>query len=853
MSFVDKLKSVVGVKKANGSNRAAEYFRPTGPDFLTRGVSDIAKMPTIPFMGFRFCYDLYQYSDLLRTIVRSITHETFRNGLAISKKFAVKCTICGAEYSTVVDHCEVCGSKKLREPNIKEYQYLKDWVKDVNFNDQSLLDVLRDVDTDVNIIDNAFIAVVKQYFYDEDGAVVGAKPLEVLRASPERIHFVMDRDGRFGRSDDGRVVLFCLEHRDKYKLVEEDKAEDARCDVCGKKLYPAYYRVLKSSGGKYLYYTNGEILHFKKFTSGIGYGLPPVFSVWQKVMILMKQDYFILTAYHLERPPKGLLILKGNRESIDKAWRRLQEESRINPHMIYPLIIEGGKDVRNVVEWLDLTLRSTDIDFIQFREEMRRTIGALWGVMPIFTGDTSSGFGLANEGLQILVTNRAVEIEQEIYNKKVLPWLMDQLGIQDWTIELIPNEGRDIVAKLQREQLRIQNAAAMAQLGYKPRAVIGEDGLDFDFIDETGAEIPNKLVSIRNRPISMRRFQRFEGEPIHQRPSSENQRFEGEETGIRQPKSQVVGTIGEGGAIEYQPEIQSGEASDLDVADFKKEDLLWVTYTDDEDFDVIKANWSKAVRHYGDARYAALDQAEFWKRYSGLSQRQAQKINGIILKAVLQKNYNREAIVNELVSKTSVDKDQADLIVRTELANIAQKAREIAYKDKTYVTKFRWDTARDQRVCEKCRKLAEMTKGGVTLDELKRLIKEVGGDSAREWLVHPGDRCRFIRVYGKKRYWEKGKAEKQIVPSERRVYITDPSKVPKGVKVFRGPKGGFYVDREELNEKRVAEAKVSEQCRTCKYYSGGLSCGVFYKGIPKVFREGELKCPYRKPREGESE
>jgi hypothetical protein len=75
--------------------------------------------------------------------------------------------------------------------------------------------------------------------------------------------------------------------------------------------------------------------------------------------------------------------------------------------------------------------------------------------MPIFQGDTSAGVGLANEGLQIVVTNRAVEREQTLFNEKVLPWLIRQMGVSDWEYQLIPNEGRDVVARIQRETMRI--------------------------------------------------------------------------------------------------------------------------------------------------------------------------------------------------------------------------------------------------------------------------------------------------------------------------------------------------------------------------------------------------------------
>jgi hypothetical protein len=634
-------------------------------------------------------------------------------------------------------------------------------MKDVNFNDQTLMEVLQEIDMDLNIIDNSFLAVVKKYYFDNDGKVVGAKPVELLRASPEKCNFVIDKNGRFGRADDGRVVLFCLEHRDKYVLKKDNEVEGAKCETCGRQMYPAYYRVSKG-GSKYIYYTNGEMLHNKKFSFGIGYGLPPLFSVWQKIMVLMKMDFFILTAYHLERPPKGMLILKGNRESIDKSWRRLQEEARTNPHMIYPLILEGGKDVKNVMEWLDMTIKSQDIDFIAFRDEMRRTIGALWGVMPIFTGDAAQGFGLSNEGLQILVTNRAVEDEQNIFDEKLLPWICTQLGVTDWKFQLLPNEGRDVVARLQREQMRIQNAQTMAGLGYVPHALMTEDGIDFEFLEpETGEEIPSSARMSVKRP-SVRRMQRFEGEPVHGRPSQEGQMAEGEPSGVRRPKYEAEGEVATPSPIQ-----EKGEVTDL-----KKEDVNWFTFVNDsEDLEVLKSGWSKAVKNrfsgVAGARFGAIEMAGFWNKYAGVTKRKSGRINGILMKAVMEKITDKDKIVKEIVDATGIDVKKAELIAKTELANIANEARKLAYKDRTDVKLFKYVTASDTDVCKACKDVERRTSHGATLDELENVVKFANVGASRGLLVHPGCRCTFVRVKGEKKPWEEVSKDKVKEEGER--------------------------------------------------------------------------------------
>ena len=545
---MDVIKSAVyGPKKP----RDLMTLRPTELDLWTRGSADVVKLPVVPFLGYRFVYELYTYSDLLKTIIRSLVQETFRKGITIQPRFISKCNICHTEYDTKVDKCEVCGSDSLRGPNVYEKEYMERLLHDVNFNNQSLVEVLKDVDTDLNIFDNAYLAVVKRYDFDADGNVVGAEVVEVVRANPEFVMLVMDREGRPGRTDNGDLVMFCLEHRDRYKAVPPDQAREAKC-FCGKKLYPAYFAVNKWGTGGVVYYTNGEILHIKKFTHGLGYGLSPIFSVWMKVLTLLKMDFFILTAYHLERPPRALLILRGQMESIQKAWARLMEEAKVNPHMIFPLVVEGQDKASRIAEFIDLSFHVKDFDLIEFREEIRRTVGALWGVMPIFHGDVGGGAGLANEGLQIVVTNRAVQAEQEIFNDKVLPWLSQQLGIMDWEFQLIPNEGRDIVARIQRETMRIANAERMAQLGYKPVAIKTDDGIDF-YYEIGGEQIPEGkkagyIASKVYQAVPEREIPRHEGEPEHGRPRTEEQRFEGEEL-ARRPKGSETFVVGEGGKL----------------------------------------------------------------------------------------------------------------------------------------------------------------------------------------------------------------------------------------------------------------------------------------------------------------
>lgn len=567
MGIFDKVKEFM--KKSNDKEPVNPLLIRPAESYLPMGSQDVAKVPIIP-MSFRFMYDIYYYSDVLRTTIRSLVWEIFRNGIEIVPKFRYKCLRCQTIYESKPDKCSVCGGQKFEEPDYSERGELLEKMKDVNFNNQSILDVLQEVMTDVAVVDNGYFIVLKKY-YVENGEIVGAEPVEVLRGSPMRMRMIMNRYGRLGFTDDNQIVATCINHRDEYWLKTQEEMEDAKCPKCGTKLYPAFY-MMEDSGNK-VYYIDGEVFHWKMFSSGVGYGVSPILSIWIKAMVLMKMDWFVLMAYHLQRPPKGLLIMRGNRESIEKAWQWLQEQARTNPHMIAPLVVEGGQETssKRVSEFIDLTVKSNDIDFVAYRNELRRTISSIYGVMPLWQGEVKGG--LSNEGLQITVTNRVVEMWQKTLNEKVLPWISKQLGVADWTYLVKPSEIRDELTQLELEIKRTQLARAISELGYKPVLVMAKDGIEYQYekkdIDEQliedmykyaakrGKKIPDELVEeilsilnsgeqlpakrgvvpgdILRNPANTRLddvdrkiISTLEGQPESKRPSKREQRLEGE-------------------------------------------------------------------------------------------------------------------------------------------------------------------------------------------------------------------------------------------------------------------------------------------------------------------------------------
>lgn len=181
---------------------------------------------------------------------------------------------------------------------------------------------------------------------------------------------------------------------------------------------------------------------------------------------------------------------------------------------------------------------------------------------------------------------------------------------------------------------------------------------------------------------------------------------------------------------------------------FKDDDFWFTTIVDAEDREIVKEYLPKAIQNYGEYTTKALEEGRLWFMYSGLTFEQSRKINEI-LKWIVKKRYwkYKEYVIRKLMKEVGIDRKKAELIAITELSYLANKARELAYKNETGVQKFVY--VNEPGACEKCREVARRTRDGVTLEELKDIVREVCGNSAREYLCHPRCRCTFIRKHKK--------------------------------------------------------------------------------------------------------
>jgi hypothetical protein len=423
---------------------------------------NLEKTPVTEF-SLKFLRDMTYNSDLLALIVRTKTNETFRGGVSIEERFKSKCKTCGREFEEEKIICPF-DQGEMAHPDYNQWKILNAFLKIMNRWDESVMAVMREVDTDVHVCDNGWVFLDRDYWFGDDGKITNEEVKSIIRFDPNMMRLIMSRYG-MGTSETGAYSYFCVEHRNKVTEFAE-KSEEHKCQ-CGKVMIPAWYCALTRA--ERYYYGPREIYHVKMYSNAQGYGVPPLMSCYMKVNALLRMDKFILDAYSLQRAPQELLILRGKRDSIHHAWEWLMQKARENPNMVYPLVIEGdggGDSGRRIVEHETFSLKPIEWEWSQMRDEYRRVVSAVYGVQPLFSGGAGdTGGGLANEGLQIAVTALAIKQEQHTWNT-FLEFVSDQLGCPDYKFKLEPNEQEDELRDLEVERKRIDMAVIMAQLGY---------------------------------------------------------------------------------------------------------------------------------------------------------------------------------------------------------------------------------------------------------------------------------------------------------------------------------------------------------------------------------------------------
>ena len=116
--------------------------------------------------------DLSTLGMILEEVRSPIIHlvsEVFRRGIQWKPKFSYKCKICEAEYDQYGEMCDQCQEmKSLFKPDPMQKKLLEPFFKEANAFNNTLEEVLRETWFDVNVIDDGFLFLGKEYIGSDD-------------------------------------------------------------------------------------------------------------------------------------------------------------------------------------------------------------------------------------------------------------------------------------------------------------------------------------------------------------------------------------------------------------------------------------------------------------------------------------------------------------------------------------------------------------------------------------------------------------------------------------------------------------------------------------------------------------
>jgi len=408
-------------------------------------------------------YSMVQQSVIVRTCVTQLKQEIFRRGYVWEKAYEALCKDCGKKHNKPTTECRRCGSINLRLPDPKQLEYIEKFLEqNVNKSEQLFIDVLKELEEDLNTMDDAYIVMVKEYFIDGNGKIRMHRVKELYRGDPVTMYIYADENGVRGTKG-----FTCVNHRDIIAIEPHEM-----CETCGSNLFPIHY--VNRVGGADQYFLEGEVLHFSKYSPSRLYGLSPILTLYNHITTLIAMENYVNSSYTKSRMPRGLLAVQTrNMDSMRSFWRSVKEKMEQDPHFIPVMGIEA-ENGKGAVEWIKFMDSLKEMDYVSVKEDLRDRIAAFYGVSKIFMADNTTSGGLNNEGMQILVTNRAVQMAQNVYNNYVFPFLVKQFGITDWDLKLPPSEEEDEIAVLRKREIEVNIAASIKNLGFEIE--MDEDG-----------------------------------------------------------------------------------------------------------------------------------------------------------------------------------------------------------------------------------------------------------------------------------------------------------------------------------------------------------------------------------------
>lgn len=408
-------------------------------------------------------YAMVLSNSTSRPMVAKKRDIAFKEGINIEKNFAEKCIVCGTEFTDPTPNKECVDDTckgQVREPDFEEKNLLSHVLKIRNTNGQRLVNVLKEISVDHDIVDDGWL-VVRNVYQEIDGVILKFEPEEFWRVHPANMAYSMDGNGRIGFHE-----YTCLFHRDY-----ANTSPLARCSkndgdgVCNRALHPVIAVRMREQRVE-MRYIRQEVFHGSEYQPTAIYGYPPALTLWYNLLLTSSQEKFMADYYVEKKFPTAVLFVPTKKRETAVAFKENLETAVQQDNQARP-VFRFDPDAKHKPEIVKMMDSPEEMQFTQVREEARMRMSAFWGVAPIFNSDVQSSGGLNNESRQLTIMAWATETKQKAIEEHYLEPLVDVLNIKDWHYELGKIEEEDEASAVNLDILKAQHAQTMASLGFE--------------------------------------------------------------------------------------------------------------------------------------------------------------------------------------------------------------------------------------------------------------------------------------------------------------------------------------------------------------------------------------------------
>lgn len=482
--------------------------------------------------------------DIVGTLQRGygLGHQVYDKGIQTPPVGSYKFFYFMAKYESGFRTCnEILKMYHFREGlewiNQKKYanqaKKLEKFFSMINHNYQTLEEILKEIESDLNIADDAYVVFNKDYIVDtSSGEIVYAHINEIVRGSPEYYRIVSNYYGRIGGTY-GRCLV-CEVNKQKedkslyntqiygrirhsfqevylYESLTQDKDGKYVCPECGSMLHDVEYIISTEADNNdpIYYHIKGEVIHLSKYDTSRLYGLSPIITLANHMDIRIKLMQYLQTFLEYRRVPEGAIFIntgdpKNVKAALEQAQKKYMEDRYYQPIIAVNAEKSGG----NFIQYVKFTPLPEELKMQDQMTLIRREIASLLGVQNVMLNDLEGVGGLNSESLQVQVTDRAALAGQRLYNNKLFPRMLEQLGMYGQFD--IPDDLRLIVQRTDNSEneSRLFNlnqeiliALAVADMGYE---------IEPDFVNLLGAK-GEKLLPFSFRKLSKQEMMEAQG------------------------------------------------------------------------------------------------------------------------------------------------------------------------------------------------------------------------------------------------------------------------------------------------------------------------------------------------------